>query len=167
MVLPSQSDMRIEQMVTFVTDAQKLRYDYHSYSYYLENIIIIITQICLPFLSSPYWRAPVKLLPKETSLSKRAGHSSSLVLPCPRIGLAPNVQQRGRRLCPTYFVISPHQPQICPFFRTVSQTEGLCRTTQESFFDRSLLPELYIHVASNCLKKKQRAEAELLIRRTH
>lgn len=40
MVLPSKSDMRIEQMVTFVTHAWKLRYVCHYY--YLENPVALL-----------------------------------------------------------------------------------------------------------------------------
>lgn len=48
--LPTRSDVRVEQMVPFVTDAEKL--------------IAIAIMWRIP---SPYWRASVKLLPKEKS----------------------------------------------------------------------------------------------------
>lgn len=40
MALPSKSDMRVEQMVTFVTDAEKLRYV--GQCYYVENPITLM-----------------------------------------------------------------------------------------------------------------------------
>lgn len=135
MALPSQSDMRIEQMVTFVTDAQKLRYVCHSY--YLENSVTL--------LESSSEAPPQRDKPKQEGWAQQL---SGAPMSWSRVGTK-HLAERKKAFSHLFCHLTPSTPNLSPPFRTVSQTEGLYHSTQDSFPDRSLLPELYICVTSN------------------
>lgn len=101
---------------------------------------------------SPYWRAPVKLLPKETSLSKRAGHSTSLVLPCPGVGLAPNVSREEEGFVPPVLSSHPTNPKSVPSLQDYLLDRGVVSYYPEVLPRQEPTPWNYIHMTFNeCL----------------